>query len=285
MKKIIITFVILILFLFSVAAVANAADLVYVTDSDAKLVNQFSTTGTFNFNWGGFGVFQDPFGVAVDSSSGDVYVADTGNRRIQKFDSAGNFERMWGWGVDNASTNSFQICTSGCTGGISGSGDGQFNTVLGIAVDQSSGDVYTVDDNNNRIQKFDSNGNFILKWGKNGGDGTLGTGDGEFFSPTGVAVDSSGNVYVVDQTNKRIQKFDSNGIFILKWSSSFDQAFDIAVDQSSGDVYVLELSSSNPRVQKFTSTGTFILQWGGFFCTIRQANWYSSRLFGRCLCY
>ena len=58
---------------------------------------------------------------------------------------------------------------------------------------------------NNRIQKFDSNGAFITKWGSYGSE------DGQFHYPIGVAVDSSGNVYVADSYNNRIQKFDSNG--------------------------------------------------------------------------
>ena len=44
--------------------------------------------------------------------------------------------------------------------------------------------MYVVDIDNDRIQKFDSNGNFITKWGSKG------TGDGEFKTPIGIAVDS-----------------------------------------------------------------------------------------------
>ena len=58
-----------------------------------------------------------------------------------------------------------------------------------------------VDEGNNRIQKFDSNGKFITKWG------TIGSGDGQFEEPTGIALDSSGNAYVVDRGNSRIQVF------------------------------------------------------------------------------
>ena len=66
----------------------------------------------------------------------------------------------------------------------------------------SSDNVYVGDfGENNRIQKFDSNGNFITKWG------TEGIGDGQFDEPTGIALDSSGNVYVVDRGNSRIQLF------------------------------------------------------------------------------
>ena len=46
-----------------------------------------------------------------------------------------------------------------------------------------------------------------------------GTGDGQFKTPSGIAVDSSDNVYVTDGGNNRIQKFDSNGKFITKWGS------------------------------------------------------------------
>src|SRR5215212_3402562 len=55
---------------------------------------------------------------------------------------------------------------------------------------------------------------FITKWG-NSTDG-----DGQFSNPQGVAIDSSGNVYVADTWNHRIQKFNSSGGFITKWGSS-----------------------------------------------------------------
>ena len=53
------------------------------------------------------------------------------------------------------------------------------------------------------IQEFTSQGEFITKWG------SAGTGNGQFIDPFGIAFDSSGNVYVADQVNQRIQKFTS----------------------------------------------------------------------------
>ena len=91
--------------------------------------------------------------------------------------------------------------------------------------------------------------NFIIKWGSKG------EGDGQFFSPGAVAVDSSDNVYVADELNHRIQKFDCDGTFITKWGSrgAGDGQFQegktgVALD-SYGNVYVAD--GSNNRIQKF----------------------------------
>jgi DNA-binding beta-propeller fold protein YncE len=87
----------------------------------------------------------------------------------------------------------------------------------------------------------------------------------QFNNPYGDTVNSSGNVYVADANNNRIQKFSSTGTFIRKWGSlgtgngQFNSPIGIAVD-SSGYVYVDD--TSNNRIQKFSNTGTFIRKWG-----------------------
>ncbi len=139
--------------------------------------------------------------------------------------------------------------------GSSGTADGQFSTMSAVAVD-SSGNVYVADGcQNNRIQKFNSNGTFITKWGSSG------TADGQFscpMGPDGVAVDPvSGNIYVSDFNNDRIQEFNSDGTFITKWGSP--RPAGMAVD-SVGNIYVTD--DYNSRVQKFNSNGTFITEWG-----------------------
>jgi DNA-binding beta-propeller fold protein YncE len=102
---------------------------------------------------------------------------------------------------------------------------------------------------------------FITKWG------SPGTGDGQFNGTTGVAIDpKTGNVYVADFNNSRIQKFDSNGRFITKWGSlgtadgQFNGTLVVAVDPNTGNVYADDLY--NNRIQKFDSNGNFIAKWG-----------------------
>ena len=93
-----------------------------------------------------------------------------------------------------------------------------------------------------------------------------GTADGQFSSPEGIAVDSSGNVYVADTYCHRVQKFDSNGTFLTKWGSygiidgKFSYVYSVTVD-SSGNVYVVD-RNDNDRIQKFDSNGVFITKWG-----------------------
>ena len=64
------------------------------------------------------------------------------------------------------------------------------------------------------LEPFDLNADtppeFLLKWGE------YGTGDGQFKTPSGIAVDSSGDVYVADTWNGRIQKFTRDGKFLWR---------------------------------------------------------------------
>ena len=129
-----------------------------------------------------------------------------------------------------------------------------------------------VDSGNNRIQKFQLSNLcptgtlqivagvcFITKWG------TFGLSNGRFNHPNGIAVDSSGNVFVADYNNDRIQKFTNSGTFIRAWGTlgsldgQFDHPWDVALD-SSGNVFVAD--TWNDRIQKFTNNGNFLAKWG-----------------------
>ncbi len=238
----------------------DASNNIYVTDSSNENVQKFTSNGTFVSQFGEYGElgispssdngkFNAPRDMAQDSH-GNIYVADGANNRIQKFTSGGVFIEAWG-------------ANSG--DGTNGTGNGEFDFPESIIID-SSDNVYVGDANNYRVQKLDSDGNFIAKWGANGGDGSSGSGDGEFNGIRGIAIAPDGNLLVVDEGNYRIQKLNSTtGAFISKFGTSgnadgeFSAPAGVATDFS-GNIYVADMY--NNRIQKFSSNGTFVSKWG-----------------------
>ncbi len=169
-------------------------------DAATGFISTVAGDGTFGFSGDGAAAtaaqLNLPLGVAVDAS-GNLFIADTDNHRIRKVDAA--------TGV-----------ISTVAGG--GSGDGgaataaQLNLPLGVAVD-ASGNLFIAEYNNQRIRKIDTDGNISTV----AGNGTHGfSGDGvaavwaQLDSPSGVAVDSSGNLFIADYNN-RIRKVGTDG--------------------------------------------------------------------------
>ena len=204
---------------------------------------------TFVLKWGTAGSddgqFLTPRGIAVDTA-GNVYVVDaSGDSRgqIQKFDSNGAFLGRVGANNDNP--------------------DG-FVSAYRITSD-SSNNIYATDGNadrtNNLVKKFNSSGVFQFAFGTRGSSG------GQFAvpGPAGVAVNSSGNIYVADPGNNRVQKFSATGTFLVSIGSSgsgdgqFNNPTGIAID-STDNLYVAD--TGNNRIQKFNSAGTFVTKWG-----------------------
>ena len=205
--------------------------------SAASFVLKFGTIGSDD------GQFTTPRGIAVDPS-GNVYVVDaSGDSRgqIQKFDANGNFlSRL---GANNGTAQGF----------LSGHR---------ITTD-SSGNVYATDGAleaiSNVVKKFNSSGVFQFAFGA-----TVSAG-GQFQSAAGIAVDSSGNIYVADSNAGLVRKFSSTGTpsGTIGSSGSGDGQFagpvGIAID-SANNLYVAD--TGNNRIQKFNSAGTFVTKWG-----------------------
>jgi len=95
--------------------------------------------------------------------------------------------------------------------------------------------------------------------------GSQGSGDGQFENPTGIAVDSGGNIYVADTFNDRVQVFKPGGLFWFTFGSvgavngKFNDPYGIAVD-SVGNIYVAD--TFNDRVQVFKPNGDFQFAFG-----------------------
>jgi streptogramin lyase len=206
--------------------------------------------------------FWNPHGVAVDSS-GNVYVADTENHTIRKVAPAGEVSTLAG------------LAGYESRGSADGTGNNaRFNGPHGIAVD-SAGNLYVADSGNNTIRKVTPAGAVTTLAGTPHVVGSFdGTGSAAFFNyPTGMAVDSAGNVYVADSGNNTIRKvtstgvvttlagapqFDNNGVPVggsadgTGSAARFNVPFGVAVD-STGNVYVAD--TENHTIRKVTPAG------------------------------
>lgn len=194
--------------------------------------------------------FNTPYGVATDSS-GIIYVADYRNHRIRKITQAGDVTTLAG---------------SGVAGFADGTGtSAKFNYPKSVTVD-SNGNVYVADYGNNRIRKITSGGvvSTLAGSGVAGFADAAGT-SAKFNYPSGVAVDSTGNVYVADTTNHRVRKIIPTGdVTTLAGtgvsgfadgagaSAQFYSPAGVAID-SDGMVYVAE--SVGHHIRKITPGG------------------------------
>ena len=206
-----------------------------------------STDGT-----GAAAKFSFPSGVAVDAS-GNVFVADTNNNDIRKITPAGVVTTFAGQAGTQGSTDD--------TGTLA-----RFNFPQGVAVD-GSGNVYVADSGNSTIRMITPAGVVTTLAGAAGQVGsTDATGSSaRFSSPTGVAVDTSGNVYVADLGNHKIRKIASGAaVTTLAGSGTagsvdatgiaarFNQPSGVAVD-TAFNVYVAD--NTDPTIRKITSAG------------------------------
>jgi NHL repeat/WD40-like Beta Propeller Repeat len=152
-----------------------------------------------------------------------------------------------------------------------GSGNGQLSEPSGVAVNETTGDVYVVDKGNDRVEEFTSAGVYVAQFDGSGTHpnegGTAPT--GKFSAPEGIAVDNStdpldpsaGEVYVVDAGHKVIDKFTSSGGYVGQITegspgSLFAQLYGVAVDQN-GTLWVFGKSGTSfqPVVVRYSDAG------------------------------
>jgi streptogramin lyase len=207
-----------------------------------------STDGT-----GSAARFNAPNGMIADGS-GNIYVADYGNNTVRKIMPGG------------------QVTTVAGQAGTVGSADGmgsnaRFNSPSWVAMD-GAGNLYVTDFGNDTIRKITPGGMVSTLAGTAGVSGRSdGTGNSaQFDGPSGIAVDSAGNVYVGDFYNNTIRKITPGGaVTTLAGTPVGGGAFDgtgsaarfngpggLAVD-GEGNVYVADIF--NNAIRKVTPAG------------------------------
>ncbi|HLG13619.1 MAG TPA: gluconolaconase [Blastocatellia bacterium] len=140
--------------------------------------------------------FNTPSGIAIDRR-GNIIIADTGNNRIRKLDTRGYVSTLAGEG------------TAGFRDGTAA--EAQFNGPIGVAADEN-GNILVADAYNDRIRRISPAGEVTTI----AGDGAPGFADGDglaslFDTPCGIALDSTGNVFVADTGNNAIRKITPQG--------------------------------------------------------------------------
>jgi PKD repeat protein len=273
--------------------VFDSSDRLYVTDSNNYRVQRCTYAGGWTCSTvhgtGSAGDGSDEldwtYGLGIDASNDHVYVVDSGNGRVKEC-----YDGMFGWtcsifatgldwpsdvDVDSAGNvyvgdwlahTIHKYDSSGSSLGVFLGSEGvpyltddnHFNAPHGVAVD-SDGNIFLTEYAGYRLIKLNAAG--TPQWSV--GEGGVYSSDNTHFGglwdgPAGVAVDSSGNAYVADTDNHRVQKCTSSGSCSTfagitgepgSDNDHLEDPFDVAVD-ADGNVYVAD--QDNHRVQKCT---------------------------------
>ncbi|MGH2618860.1 MAG: hypothetical protein ACRDJC_26830, partial [Thermomicrobiales bacterium] len=188
-----------------------------------------------------------PRGLAIDAD-GNLWVADARDQ-FHVFAPDGSYLETWG---------------------KPGAGDGQLDLtgpngdVLGNAAFAPDGSLYVSDAGNRRIQQFDAQRNFVAAWD----DAALG--GNQAFTPTSIAVDADGLLYVLDNASDTVRVFTGDMAPVrdfrihealgLSTEEARDSTNFIAVD-GEGNVYAS--SFLRTAVLKFDPRGAFLAEIGG----------------------
>lgn len=249
-------------------AVTNSGN-IDALDSNNSRVEEFTPSGTYISTFGapgkGNGELTSPLAMAEDSK-GNLWVADSGNNRIEEFNTKNEYASQFGEG---------------------GTAEKQFASPSGIAVSPKTGDIFVTDYGNNRVQKFGPKGEFLAAFGfgvTNGENklqtctskcrtGLSGSGSGELNGPRGIAVSSTGEVWVADSADSRLEEYNEEGTigYIVgsngTGNEQFSQPQGMTID-STGHLWVtdglldriqeFEVSPTRPPVYmtQFASKGT-----------------------------
>jgi sugar lactone lactonase YvrE len=249
----------------------DAAGNLYVADTFNNRVRKVDSAGVITTvagngeaRFSGDGVaatsssLRAPFSVAVDAA-GNLYIADTSNHRIRKVDSSGIITTVAGDGRERFSGDGGKATSA------------SLNFPIGVTVDRV-GNLFITDQSSQRIRKVSAAG-VITTVAGNGRESFSGDGGRATLAslnlPTGMAVDTAGNLYIADTSNHRIRKVSTAGIITTvagngiggfsgdggaPTSASLHLPGGVAVD-SPGNLYVADTFNNRIRQVNTGSSG------------------------------
>ena len=246
----------------------DASGNVYIADSENNVIERVAPSGTLSIIAGNGTAgpptagpapatgsnLNGPSGVAVDSV-GNVYIADAANHVIEKVTPSGTLSVIAGTGEQGSPTAGPATSSS-------------FDYPTGVAVDASN-NLYVADLFNNVVEKITPSGTLSIFAGTGtSGVPTAGKATSSQLSyPQGVAVDSTGNLYIADTGNNVVEKVTSSGTLSIiagngtrghptagpATSSNLNGPSGVAVDFA-GNVVIAD--RDNNVVEKVTPSGT-----------------------------
>ncbi len=270
---------------------------VFSLTSNAQIINTVVGSGTAGFSGdGGLATaaqINQPNAIAFDGT-GNMYIADFLNYRVRKVTTAGIISTVVGNG----------------TFGFSGDGgpatSAQLTGPTALCFD-AFGNLYIADQANNRIRKVNTSGVIstfagtgIAGFGGDGGSATL----ADLNSPTSIALDALGNMYIADQANNRIRKINTSGTIstfagtgvagfsgdgAAALSAQLNSPYCLSIDLS-GNFYIVDVTNKRIRkintsgvISTFAGNGTTGFSGDGGPATSAQfnsPNWVSNDAFG-----
>lgn len=251
-----------------IAGSAVRAIEVHVTSG---VISAFAGTGSPGYGGDGGAAtsakLQTPKGVCVDGN-GDVYIADTQNNVIRKVSTlTGVITTVAGSGSPGSSGNGGQATSA------------RLSSPQDVAV-APNGDLYIADTGNNEIRKVTAGTGVITTYAGTGSPGSSGNGgaagSARLRSPSGVALDGAGNLYIADQGNNEIREVAAGTGIITRVAGTGSQGssgdggsatsaklrspYDVAVAPN-GDLYIAD--QGNNEIRKVTASTGVISRYAG----------------------
>lgn len=229
---------------------------VFIADWGDNKIYKLTPTGNLslfagggNSGWddgqGTTALFYEPDALISDAA-GNIYVSDQANNLIRKITPGGFVTTLAG--------------TAHTPGLVDGTGlAAQFNGPRGLAID-NAGNLYVADQANNVIRKVTAAG-VVTTYA---GNGTMGAQNGDvhsasFSTPTAVALDGAGNLYVSDVGNNAIRKISPGGV-VSTFATGFRFPRELRVD-GTGNVYVTEQEGNT--IKRISPAGVVTIIAGG----------------------